>query len=77
MKIKPTLQVFLLVFLFLFTQLSGQTTRRLKILGVAVKGNESVSANSIKVQSGLLEGKEIIFDDIPDAIKKLWSLKIF
>ena len=77
MKIRSILYSFILIYLVSAGQLTAQTTHRLKILGVAVKGNESISENSVKVQSGLMEGKEIIFDDIPGAIKKLWKLKIF
>ncbi|MBU1065344.1 outer membrane protein assembly factor BamA [bacterium] len=77
MKIRSILYTLILLGILFISQAMAQSTQRLKILGVAVKGNESISENSIKVQAGIMEGKEIIFDDIPDAIKKLWKLKIF
>jgi len=77
MKIRPILYTLTLVCILIINQVIAQSPQRLKIIGVAVKGNESISANSIKVQSGIMEGKDIIFDDIPGAIKKLWKLKIF
>ncbi|MBN2600398.1 MAG: outer membrane protein assembly factor BamA [Candidatus Marinimicrobia bacterium] len=77
MKIRPILITLILACIIFTSQAMAQSSQRLKILGVAVKGNESISENSIKVQAGIMEGKEIIFDDIPDAIKKLWKLKIF
>jgi len=77
MKIRPILYTLILAGILFISQAMAQSAQRLKILGVAVKGNESISENSIKVQAGIMEGKEIIFDDIPDAIKKLWKLKIF
>lgn len=77
MKFRSILYTLILTSIFLTSQTPAQSSQRLKILGVAVKGNESISANSIKIQSGILEGQEIIFDDISEAVKKLWKLKIF
>jgi len=77
MKLRPILCTLILAGILFTSQAMAQSAQRLKILGVAVKGNESISENSIKVQAGIMEGKEIIFDDIPEAIKKLWKLKIF
>ena len=69
--------ILICIAILMFQPAAAQSAQRLKILGVAVKGNTTISENSIKVQSGIMEGKEIIFDDIPEAIKKLWKLKIF
>jgi len=55
----------------------AQSQTGLTILGVAVKGNRSLSESSIKIQSGLIEGKRVTFEDISGAIQKLWKLKIF
>ncbi|MGC9363616.1 MAG: outer membrane protein assembly factor BamA [Fidelibacterota bacterium] len=77
MKKQITRTILLFISIVMFHPVAAQSTRHLKILGVAVKGNTSISENSIKVQSGIMEGKEIIFDDIPEAIKRLWKLKIF
>ncbi len=64
------------IVLFLSNSIA-QTTQNIIILGVAVQGNKTISESSIKIQSGIIEGKKITFDDIPDAIKRLWKLKIF
>jgi len=77
MKFRSILYTLILTGIFLTSQTPAQSPQRLKILGVAVKGNETISANSIKIQSGILEGQEIVFDDISEAVKKLWKLKIF
>ncbi|MCA9742027.1 MAG: outer membrane protein assembly factor BamA [Deferribacteres bacterium] len=64
--------------------LFGQTTvfgqgsaRKAKIMAIKVEGNESVDGNLIKLQSGLAEGAVITGDDIQNAIKTLWELRIF
>ncbi|HCK99703.1 MAG TPA: outer membrane protein assembly factor BamA, partial [Candidatus Marinimicrobia bacterium] len=68
----------LIVLCFALSSFSiAQTQQQISILGVAVKGNKTISENSIKIQSGIIEGKDIIFDDIPQAIKRLFKLKIF
>ncbi len=77
MKITRILYSLLLILMIMLNYSITSAQQRLKILGVAVQGNKSISENSIKVQSGIIEGKEIIYDDIPDAIKRLWKLKIF
>lgn len=71
-------RLFLLLFIISISlPLFSQTIPSFKILGVAVQGNESISENSVKVQSGLVEGKEITFEDVSNAIKRLWKLRIF
>lgn len=63
--------------LILSNVILSQTTEKIPILGVAIQGNTTISESSIKIQSGLLEGQKITYDDIPNAIKQLWKLKIF
>ncbi|MBO8130346.1 MAG: outer membrane protein assembly factor BamA [Candidatus Marinimicrobia bacterium] len=48
-----------------------------KILGITVKGNKTIKEESIKLQSGLFEGKSIGIEGIQNAIKRLWNLKLF
>lgn len=68
----------LIFILTLFTTLAfSQSVPNVKILGVAVKGNKTISENSVKVQSGLIEGKEINAEDISDGIRRLWKLRLF
>ncbi len=47
--------------------------------GIAIKGNQRFSDQSIKAYSGLVEGQEIKIpgDKLSSAIKKLWESKLF
>lgn len=67
----------LFLLLVLIVCANSQTEDRLRILGVAVQGNKTISENSIKVQSGIIEGKDVYYDDIPGAIQRLWKLNLF
>jgi len=74
------LRSFLKIFLgiILFTSLvMAQAPQKIKLLGVSVEGNNSVSESSIKVQSGLITGRMIDYADISDAVRDLWGLRIF
>ncbi|MCG2715791.1 MAG: outer membrane protein assembly factor BamA [Candidatus Marinimicrobia bacterium] len=77
MKLTRFLFTFITVIVLFLSNSIAQTTQNIIILGVAVQGNKTISESSIKIQSGIIEGKNITFDDIPDAIKRLWKLKIF
>ncbi|MCG2715458.1 MAG: hypothetical protein L6422_04085, partial [Candidatus Marinimicrobia bacterium] len=77
MKLSRSLLTLITVIVLFLSNSIAQTTPNVIILGVAVQGNKTISENSIKIQSGIIEGKKITFDDIPDAIKRLWKLKIF
>ena len=50
-----------------------------KILGISVEGNSLADPAAIIANSGLRIGDEIVFpgDQVSQAIRKLWSLKIF
>ena len=77
MKLSRFLFTLITVIVIFLSNSIAQTTQNIIILGVAVQGNKTISESSIKIQSGIIEGKKITFDDIPDAIKRLWKLKIF
>ncbi len=77
MKLTRFLFTLITVIVLFLSNSIAQTTQNIIILGVAVQGNKTISESSIKIQSGIIEGKKITFDDIPDAIKRLWKLKIF
>jgi len=77
MKLSRFLYTLITVMVLFLSNTIAQTTQNITILGVAVQGNKTISESSIKIQSGIIEGKNITFDDIPDAIKRLWKLKIF
>jgi len=58
-------------------QLAAQTPPGLKLLGIAVQGNKTISEHSIKIQSGLMEGKAVNQEDVAQAIQRLWKLNLF
>jgi len=51
--------------------------QKLVINSIAVEGNSSSDASSIRLNSGLSAGQEITGEDIQDAIHNLWALRIF
>ncbi len=55
----------------------AQAPQKKKLLGVTIKGNDSISESSIKVQSGLITGRMIDYADISEAVNNLWDLRIF
>ncbi len=63
--------------LILLLPIYAQSKRNIKILGVAIQGNKTISENSIKIQSGLIDGKEVSYEDFSSAIRRLWKLKLF
>jgi outer membrane protein insertion porin family len=67
----------LIAFNFLSAQQTGIPSREIKILGVTVKGNQTISDNSVRIQSGLIEGKEINRTSVAESIEKLWNLGVF
>jgi len=77
MRLSRPSVILIIIYLILSNDIFGQTTQKVPILGIAIQGNKTISESSIKIQSGLLEGQEITYDDIPNAIKQLWKLKIF
>jgi len=67
----------IILILILLLPIYAQSQRNIKILGVAIQGNKTISENSIKIQSGLIDGKEISYEDFSSAIRRLWKLKLF
>ncbi|MDZ7262000.1 MAG: outer membrane protein assembly factor BamA [candidate division KSB1 bacterium] len=74
--LKMKVPVIVIVSIFWATLVYGQDTG-VKILGLSVEGNQVADASVIRFNSGLSEGKEITAEDLQNAIKQLWSLKIF
>lgn len=62
---------------FLSAQQRAMPAREVEILGVTVKGNKTISDNSVRVQSGLIEGEVINRTSIAESIEKLWNLGFF
>jgi outer membrane protein insertion porin family len=65
---------FSLYLVFLSTNAVGQTGEKIRILGINVSGSER---QDIVRTSGLQTGKEILPDDIQNALKRLWSRQLF
>jgi outer membrane protein insertion porin family len=68
---------FLLIVLVLITFAGAQEETGIHILGLAVQGNRTISESSVKIQSGLTEGKLVTQDDIAQAVQRLWKLNMF
>jgi outer membrane protein insertion porin family len=66
--------------LFLLFAIAGTVQsqiRKVKIASIVVEGNKKSEASTIRLNSGLMVGKDITGEDIQQAIKNLWSLKLF
>ena len=70
------ISLFLLI-LMPFSLIMAQEEAGIMILGLAVQGNKTISESSIKIQSGLVEGRRVTQEDIAQAIQRLWKLKMF
>ena len=51
--------------------------RKIIIHSIAIEGNISADASTVRLNSGLAEGASISGDDLQEAIRNLWSLGIF
>jgi len=74
-KFKTIISFLLISIITVFAR--AQEEAGLTILGLAVQGNKTISESSVKIQSGLMEGKQISQDDISQAIQRLWKLNMF
>ncbi len=59
------------------SMLHAQRQNSYKILGISVEGNKTADGNFIKLSSGLTVGETITGDDLPNAIRQLYSLDMF
>ncbi len=69
--------LFILGLVMIMAGVSSGQERKVKISTIVVEGNEKSEASTIRLNSGLMVGKEITGEDIQQAIKNLWSLKLF
>lgn len=67
--------VFAITLLILSTHLFSQ--QNLTINSIAVEDNDSYESSNIRAYSGLKAGMEITGEDIQEAIKNLWALRLF
>jgi len=56
---------------------SQAQVRTIKISAIAIEGNKTADASSIRLNSGLVVGQDIGGEDIQTAVKNLWALGIF
>ena len=66
-----------LAIILINTLVFAQSPQKMKLLGVSVTGNNTVSESSIKVQSGLITGRMVDYTDISEAVRNLWDLRVF
>ncbi len=66
----------LLFVLFLVANIQAQVTK-IKIASIAIEGNRTAEASSIRLNSGLMVGDEVNREDLQKAVKNLWSLGLF
>lgn len=64
-----------LVLLWLATGLAQE--RKIRIASITVEGNKAAEASSVRLNSGLLVGNEITGDDLQQAVKNLWAIRLF
>jgi outer membrane protein insertion porin family len=57
--------------------ISHSQVRKVKISSIVVEGNNKSDPSTVRLNSGLIVGKEITGEDIQQALKNLWSLKLF
>ena len=69
----------LMIFILLlgFAAISQGQVKKIKISSIVVEGNEKSEASTIRLNSGLMVGEEIGGEDIQQAIKNLYALKLF
>ncbi len=72
---RKLLLISFILFLTIF-ETSGQS-QKLKINTITIEGNKTADAGMIRLNSGLSAGLEITGEDLQDAIRNLWSLRIF
>ena len=67
----------LLLLLVSIVSVSESQVRKVRISSIVVEGNVKSEPSTIRLNSGLMVGKEISGEDIQQALKNLWSLKLF
>jgi outer membrane protein insertion porin family len=57
--------------------ISNGQVKKVKISSIVVEGNKKSEPSTIRLNSGLIVGKDVAGEDIQQALKNLWSLKLF
>jgi len=76
MKVLKIFTAILVITIFAFN-LYSQEQEKQRVMKVRIEGNITSDADIIKLNSGLIEGREITLEDVQTAIKQLWRLGIF
>ncbi|MCC7429332.1 outer membrane protein assembly factor BamA [bacterium] len=72
-----SLKLCLVLFLLCFSNQISAQVKTIEILDIRVDGNSNASPEMVKLNSGLYVGQKASGDDIQNAIKQLWALKVF
>jgi outer membrane protein insertion porin family len=67
----------ILIFLFASPVLFAQQQQTIKINRLRVEGNVLSDPTTIRLNSGLSEGATVVMEDIQQALRNLWALKLF
>lgn len=51
--------------------------RKIRINSIVIEGNMEAEASSIRLNSGLIVGNEIVGEDLQKAVKNLWAIGLF
>lgn len=66
-----------ILFVVLFISFTNAQIQEISINSITIEGNSSADASSIRLNSGLSSGMSITGENIQEAIKNLWALRIF
>ena len=70
-------RLFALMLLLIVIGINQAQVRKVRIASITVDGNKTAEASTIRLNSGLMVGQEIMGEDLQKAIKNLWSIGIF
>jgi len=64
-------------FVILLATLANSQVQQITINSIIIEGNSSADASSIRLNSGLSSGMSITGENIQEAIRNLWALRVF
>ncbi len=64
-------------FVLFFISFINAQVQQITINSITIEGNSSADASSIRLNSGLTSGMNITGENIQEAIRNLWALRIF
>jgi outer membrane protein insertion porin family len=66
-----------LLIIFITSSFGFAQVQKIRINSITIEGNKSANTGMIRLNSGLSAGLEITGEDLQNAIKNLWALRIF